>query len=71
MVEPLPAGALGAVEIPAGGSMASLSFDVEGERDVVAKELRVEGQTPEVGVTRGFTVRADMTRPPCVIRLLG
>lgn len=68
-VEPLPAGVLGAVRIPASGWMASLSFDAS-ERDVVAKELRVEGQTPEGWPVRGTFV---VTRPevdPVVRRML-
>lgn len=69
-VEPLSAGALGAVTIPGGGWVAPLSFDAASDRDVVAKEFRVEGVTPEGWPVRGTFV---VTRPevdPVVRRML-
>jgi hypothetical protein len=54
------ASALGTSVIPAGGVVTQVRFDAEADQDVVAKEFRIEGETPEGWPVRGTVL---VTRP--------
>jgi hypothetical protein len=62
--------ALGTSVISAGGTLAQVAFDQESDRDVAAKEFRLEGQTPEGWPVRGHFLVSRPDLDPVVRRML-
>ncbi|XXF77064.1 PKD domain-containing protein [Myxococcaceae bacterium GXIMD 01537] len=62
--------ALGATQVPASGHAFHVRFAPEADRDVAAKELRIEGETPEGWPARGTVVVVRPEVDPVVRRLL-
>lgn len=62
--------ALGVSRIPREGIVVRVGFDPEGDRDVVAKELRLEGETPEGWPVMGGFIAIRPEVDPVVRRML-